>query len=95
MSNERPGRDLPLSMVTFLFGLASVPLAVMRHLVSLSVVLALLALAFRWWGRRRALREDYAPASVQRSERGGRAAVVGAVLAVVMWVLWRTNVLLH
>ncbi len=95
MKNDRPARDLPLSMVTFLFGLASVPMSVTRHLVSLSLVLALLALAFRWWGRRRAVLVDYAPASVQRSEKGGRAAVVGAVLAVVMWALWRTNVLLH
>jgi hypothetical protein len=95
MRDERPARDLPLSMVTLLFGLASVPLALMRHLVSLSLVLAMLALAFRWWGMRSALVRDHAPASLKRSSLGGRAAAVGAVTALAMWMLWRTNVLLH
>ena len=95
MMDERPARDLPLSMVTLLFGALSVPLALLRHLVSLAMVLALLALVFRWWGRYSARLNTYSPASLRRSQHGGRAGAVGAMLALVMWVLWRTNVLLH
>lgn len=95
MNNEQPLRDLPLSMVTFLFGMASIPLSVLRHLVSLAVVLAVLAMAFHWWGRRKAGKESYTAASLKRSTIGGKAAMVGGALAVVLWVLWRTNVLLH
>jgi hypothetical protein len=95
MNNEQPLRDLPLSMVTFLFGMASIPLSVLRHLVSLAVVLAALALAFHWWGRRKAGKEGYSPASLKRSRLGGKGAMIGGTLALVMWALWRTNVLLH
>ncbi|MCU0320339.1 MAG: hypothetical protein MUE88_09725 [Flavobacteriales bacterium] len=95
MSDQAPVRDLPLSMVTLIFGVLSVPLAVLRHLVSLAVVLAALALAFQWWGRRKAKVNAYTPASIKRSHQGGKAAMIGGALAVVMWVLWRTNVLLH
>ncbi|MEZ4755449.1 MAG: hypothetical protein R2817_01335 [Flavobacteriales bacterium] len=95
MSELRPPRDLPLSMVTLIFGALSVPLALLRHLVSLAVVLAALALVFRVWGIRSTSLTNYSPASLKRSRQGGRAAVIGGVLAMIMWVLWRTNVLLH
>lgn len=95
MSDQAPVRDLPLSVVTLIFGVLSVPLAVLRHLVSLAVVLAALALVFHWWGRRKTKVNTYSPVSLKRSQQGGRAAMIGGLLAVVMWVLWRTNVLLH
>jgi hypothetical protein len=93
---EKELKDLPLSMVTLIFGGASIPLAFARQLVSLALVLAVLALLFTLWGRTRykAHLISYTRHSVRRMERGARLALVGAACAVVMWVLWRTNVLL-
>jgi hypothetical protein len=65
-------------------------------LVSLAVVLATLSMAFGLWGGQQASRHllRYTPASVQRARRGSRLGIAGLVCAVIMWVLWRTNVLL-
>lgn len=87
---------LPLSKVTLIFGVLSVPLAFLRHLVSLAVVLAVLAIAFgllgRWLHRRHTGR--YSPASTRYSTLGLRAGTIGLACALVMWWLWAGNVLL-
>jgi hypothetical protein len=96
MSSEKAPKDLPLNRVTFIFGALSIPLAFAGHLVSLAVVLATLSMAFGLWGGQQASRHllRYTPASVQRARIGSRLGIAGLVCAVIMWVLWRTNVLL-
>jgi len=90
-------RDLPLSVVTLVFGALSVPLAFARHLVSLAVVLGLLAIAFGAWGRWMRSRQVscYTRASIRRGQWGSRLGLLGTAAALVMWVLWATNVLLR
>lgn len=87
---------LPLSKVTLIFGVLSVPLAFLRHLVSLAVVLAVLAIVLglmgRWLQRKHPSR--YAKASLGHGTLGLRAGLAGLACAVVMWWLWATNTLL-
>jgi hypothetical protein len=91
---DRPN-DLPLATVTLIFGVLSVPLAFLWHMVSLAVVLAVLAIAFglvgRWLQRRSPGR--YTPSSIRRGALGLRAGTVGLACAVVMWWLWASNML--
>lgn len=89
-------KPLPLSTVTLIFGVLSVLLAFARHLVSLALVLAILAVVFGWWGRHRVvgLGLQFTPDSIRRSQWGFRAGLIGLAASAVMWVLWRTNVLL-
>lgn len=89
-------KDLPLSMVTLLFGSLSVPLAFARHLVSLALVLGLLALVFGAWGDRKQARHllRYSARSVRRARIGLNLAMAGTFCSVVMWILWATNILL-
>lgn len=91
-----PGiRDLPLSMVTFFFGSLSIPLAFTRHLVSLASIMAVLAIAFHLWGRRKMQKKVYTAPSLKRSRIGWWAGLAGLICAIVMWILWSTNVLLE
>ena len=85
-------RDLPLSVMTLIFGVLSVPLAFARHLVSLATVMAMLAIAFHLWGRWKARKKAYVPASLKRSRIGWWAGLAGFACSIVMWVLWATNV---
>ena len=88
------GKPLPMSMVTLIFGVLSVPLAFAVHLVSVAAVLASLAVAFGCWGRFWAKGRDYSDASLKRSRWGLRAGLIGLFCAVVMWWLWASNILL-
>jgi hypothetical protein len=89
-------RDLPLSMVTLVFGVLSIPLAFLRHLCVPAAIMGLLALAFHAWGRWRAARGGaYSAGSLRRSWWGGRLAAVGTICAMAMWILWWTDVLLR
>ena len=85
--------NLPLSTVTLIFGALSIPLAFARHLVSLALVLAVLALVFGLWGIRMNDRHllRYTATSGKRAKLGFRLAGVGALCSLVMWVLWATN----
>lgn len=47
-------RDLPLSMVTLVFGVLSIPLAFARHLCVPATIMGLLAIGFHLWGARAA-----------------------------------------
>ncbi|MBK9148977.1 MAG: hypothetical protein IPM12_14300 [Flavobacteriales bacterium] len=89
-------RRLPLSTVTLVFGALSIPLAFAGHLCTLAVVLGLYAIAFGWWGQRRANRHilRYTAASVKRARWGCRLALFGTSAAIVMLVLWASNALL-
>jgi hypothetical protein len=93
---DQKEKDLPLSMVTLIFGGLSIPLAFGRQLVSLAVVVGVLAIAFGLWGRRKQARHvlRYTAGSIKRSKLGFRLALVGTACALVMWVLWATNTLL-
>ncbi|MBL8003391.1 MAG: hypothetical protein JNL05_15665 [Flavobacteriales bacterium] len=96
MADELEPKRLPLSTVTLVFGMLSVPLAFARHLCTLAFVLGVLAVAFALWGRGRQghpLRR-YTAVSLKRSHLGLRAGVVGTACAVVMWVLYATNAIL-
>lgn len=89
-------KRLPLSTVTLVFGMLSVPLAFARHLCSLAFVLGVLAIAFALWGKRRQghpMRRHTAQ-SLRNSMLGLRAALVGTACAVVMWLLYATNAVL-
>ena len=90
-------RNLPLSLVAMIFGGLSIPLAFARHLVSLAVVLGVLAIAFGLWGQRKNARHllRYTPKSAKRAAHGLRLGLIGTACAVVMWVLWASNVLLN
>lgn len=87
-------RHLPLSMVTLVFGVLSVLLAFVVHLVSLALVLAVLSIAFGTWGRFRAQGRSYSKLSLKRSRWGLVAGLLGLLSAVVMWWLWASNLLL-
>lgn len=93
---DQASKDLPLSMVTLVFGALSIPLAFARHLVSLAVVVGVLAIVFGLWGKRKQAKQllRYTPGSIERMHLGFRLAVAGTTCAVVMWVLWATNALL-
>lgn len=94
---EATSDRLPLSIVTLVFGTISIPLAFLRHLCSLAVVIGLLAIAFslwgNWYGGRNAIR--YSTKSRKMMLFGGYAAMIGTAAAVVMWVLYARNILLH
>lgn len=86
---------LPLSTVSLVFGVLSIPLAFAGHLCSLAVVLGALAIAFGGWGTHRAKRHllRYTVKSAGRARQGLRLGIIGTVCAVIMWVLWATNTL--
>ncbi len=88
-------KDLPLSMVTMIFGGLSIPLAFARHLLSLAFVLGVLALAFGFWGDRKQEKHmlHYTAASIKRAKLGFKLAIVGTACSLVMWVLWASNAL--
>ena len=44
-------RRLPLSQVTLVFGMLSIPMAFARHLCVPATIMAVLAIAFHLWGR--------------------------------------------
>lgn len=92
---EGTPRNLPFSMAALVMGGLSIPLAFARHLVSLALVMALLALVLAGVGRRKARRspQKFTSASVQRASRAWRLALVGAAVAVLMWALWAGQVL--
>lgn len=87
---------LPLSTVTLIFGVLSIPLAFLSHLCSLAVILGLLSIAFYIWSRFQIRRKyTYSDRSLRNMRIGGIAGIAGLVAGVVMWVLWATNVLLR
>ena len=89
------GRNLPLSTVTFVFGVLSLPLAFARHLVSLSLVLGVLALLFGALGLLLHARRPgtYTAVAVKRAKWGSSIAILGTAAALVMWNLWSRNLL--
>lgn len=93
---KQEAKDLPLSMVTLVFGSLSIPLAFARHLVSLAFVIGVLAIVFALWGKKLHSRHflRYTPASLRRSRLGSRLGMGGTLCAVILWVLWARNVLL-
>lgn len=90
-------RPLPLATVTLIFGVLSIPLAFMRHLCSLAVVVGLLAMCFAlwgsWWAKRHAGR--YTAVSQRYIRIGGILAIAGTASGIVMWILYAGNVLLR
>lgn len=89
-------KNLPLSQVSLVFGVLSVPLAFAGHLVSLAMVLGVLSTAFGWWGKWKAEKHllRYTAVSIKRAKRGLLFGLIGIACSLVMWVLWATNVLL-
>lgn len=88
-------RALPLAQVTLVFGYLSIPLAFIRHLCSLAVVVGVLAIAFNLWAQWRLKRgAGYSAQSLRWSFRGMRLALVGTGCGILMWVLWATNAIL-
>jgi len=90
-------QNLPLSLVSLIFGAMSIPLAFARHLVSLALVLAVLAVAFGYWGQQRNSKHvlKYTAPSVKRARLALKLGLAGTLCAAVMWVLWASNVLLN
>lgn len=92
---EEPSRNLPLSMVSLVFGALSIPLAFAVHLVSLALVLGVLAMAFGAWGRKHSGKgAAFTLKSTKRAQRGLLLGAIGTGCALLMWVLWTTNTLL-
>lgn len=90
----KAGKNVPLSMVTLVFGALSIPLAFARQLCVPALIMGLLAMAFRLWGQRKQSAGTYTAGSIKRSRLGFKLAVVGSICAVVMWVLWGSGTLL-
>lgn len=90
---KEPG-NLPLSMVTLVFGALSIPLAFARQLCAPALIMGVLAVMFHLWGRRKQRMHSYVPASLKRSWLGFKLAIGGSLCALAMWVLWATGVLL-
>ena len=86
-------RDLPLSMVTLVFGILSIPLAFARQLCVPALIMGVLAIGFHLWGRRKQKARSYTAGSLKRSSLGSKLAAVGSVCALTMWILWATNAL--
>ena len=91
------GRGSPLSRVALIFGMFSMPLAFARHLVSLALVLAVLAIVLGSWGRWKDQRSvgEHGQRGAHRALWAVRAGSVGLLCAVLMWYLWASNVLLE
>lgn len=87
-------RSLPLSMVTLVFGVLSIPLAFARQLCAPALIMGVLAIAFHFGGRAMRRKKEYSPESIKRSTLGSKLALVGSVCALTMWVLWATGALL-
>lgn len=88
-------RRLPLSVVTLVFGVLSVPLAFVRHLCVPATIMALLAIAFHAWGNWMIARgKGYSAKSIRHSAFGFKLAMGGAACGILMWVLWGTGFLL-
>jgi uncharacterized membrane protein len=90
MSDHR----LPLSQVTLVFGMLSIPLAFVGHLCVPATIMGVLAIAFHFWGRRKRAKNSYSEQSIKWSALGYKLALVGTLAGITMWVLWATNVLL-
>ena len=92
---EGTPRNLPFSMAALVMGGLSIPLAFARHLVSLALVLAVLALVLTAWGRWRVRRapQRFDPASTRRARWAGRLALVGLLVSATIWALWAAQVL--
>ena len=87
-------RILPLSMVTLVFGVLSIPLAFARQLCVPALIMGLLAIAFHLAARRMQRHSSFTEASIRHSRQGFLAALAGSACALLMWVLWATNALL-
>lgn len=88
-------RRLPLSQVTLVFGVLSIPLAFARQLCVPATIMGILAISFHFWGRAKQRKGGYSASSVKWSRTGMRLALAGTACALTMWVLWATNVLLR
>ena len=90
-------RPIPLNIVTFIFGTLSIPLAFLRHLCSLAVVIGFLAIAFALWGNwySRKYPDRFSMKSLKRMRIGGYAGAIGLLAGIVMWILWASNFLLR
>ncbi len=88
-------RAIPFATTLLVMGILSIPLAFLRHLVSLAVVLSVLALVLRgiaWF----LLRRKKGPFAGRNAARWGtRAALVGLACAVMMWWLYASGILLR
>lgn len=87
-------RSLPLSMVTLVFGVLSIPLAFARQLCAPALIMGMLAIGFYLVGRSMQRKKVHSPVSIKRSALGFKLALVGSVCALAMWVLWGTGALL-
>lgn len=88
-------RNLPFSVVTMIFGTLSVPLAFVRHLVSLALVLAVLAVVLALFGKWLSRKRTYAAVALKRSRIGLLCGIVGSACSILMWWLWASNILLE
>ncbi len=88
-------RNLPFSMAALVIGGLSIPMAFARHLVSLALVMALVALLLATAGRRKARRSPqlFTAASVHRASQARRLALIGTAASALMWALWAGQVL--
>lgn len=92
----RDAGRLPLSQVTLVFGALSIPLAFARQLCVPAAIMAMLAIVFYAWGSRMLKQgKGYTPQSLRHSSLGFKLALAGGLLAITMWMLWSTNILLH
>lgn len=86
-------RRLPLSTVTLVFGLLSIPLAFARQLCVPAFLMGVLAILFHVLGLALQKRNGYTTGSIKLSLWGMRLAVAGSACALAMYFLWLGGVL--
>lgn len=93
--NAGPDRALTGAWAALVIASLAVPFAILRHLVSLALVMAMVALALSlalpWLAKRRG--NGVQARSLHRMHLAQRIALVGIALSATTWVLWRTGVL--
>ena len=88
-------RAMPGSTTAFVFANLGLVASFLGHLVSLAVVLSTLALLLVAFGRFMQKRSavQYSESSLLRALWALRLGIVGLILGIVIWLLWRTGVL--
>ncbi|MEX1132924.1 MAG: hypothetical protein WEC15_06845 [Flavobacteriales bacterium] len=94
-TSEAPMRPVLGSTPALVFATLSVPLAFMGHLVSLSAVLAALAIMLSLFGRWLNARRPgkYSSSSLTRLTWSLRIGSLGLLFSVGFWILWATGTL--
>lgn len=88
-------RPLPLSQAAQVLGILSIPLAFAGQLVVPAFLMGVIAFSLGRWNANKALKQPHAftALSAKRCRRAQRTGLVGASIALVLWVLYALAIL--